>query len=132
MEFNLVLKYDNGIDTGATITNYKPPTPVTLRKGNKSLTGYTVFQDAVKSDTLIKFSVAFETHTPDQIVQFKNFRNKYTERFIFIDEFGTEYRGYFQGNFDLDTPIEGDIYYISCELLCPCGIEGWAGDSSEL
>ena len=132
MDFNLQLKYDNGTDTGAVITNYKPPVPVTLRKGNKSLTGYTVFQDAVKSDTLIKFSVAFETNTQQAINRFKEFRNRYTERFIFIDEFGTEYRGYFQGNFDLDTPIEGDIYYMSCELLCPCPITGWNGDSNEL
>lgn len=131
MEFNLTLKYDDGINTGAIITNYKPPVPVTLRKGNKSLTGYTVFQDPIKSDTLIKFSVAFETHTPEQINRFKEFRNRYTERFIFIDEFGTEYRGYFQGNFDLGTPIEGDIYYMSCELLCPCGIVGWS-DSNGL
>ncbi|BFN04377.1 hypothetical protein [Clostridium tetani] len=80
----------------------------------------------------IKFSVAFETHTPEQIAKFKEFRNRYNERFIFIDEFGTEYRGYFQGNFDIDTPIEGDIYYMSCELICPCGIEGWNGDSNEL
>ncbi|AVP54538.1 hypothetical protein C3B72_05125 [Clostridium tetani] len=132
MDFNLQLKYDNETDTGAVITNYKPPVPVTLRKGNKSLTGYTVFQDAIKSDLSIKFSVAFETHTPEQIAKFKEFRNRYNERFIFIDEFGTEYRGYFQGNFDIDTPIEGDIYYMSCELICPCGIEGWNGDSNEL
>lgn len=125
MDFNLQLKYDNGINTGAIITNYKPPVPTQMRKGNKSLTGYTVFQLPVKSDTLIKFSVAFETHTLEQIKRFKEFRNKYTERFIFIDEFGTEYRGYFQGNFDIDTPIEGDIYYISIEMLCPCPITGW-------
>ncbi|EQB3101457.1 hypothetical protein ACYIU4_002820 [Clostridium botulinum] len=125
MDFNLQLKYDNGVNTGAIITNYKPPVPTQMRKGNKSLTGYTVFQEPVKSDTLIKFSVAFETHETEQIAKFKTFRKRYTERFIFIDEFGTEYRGYFQGNFDLTTPIEGDIYYMSCELLCPCGIEGW-------
>lgn len=133
MDFNLQLKYDNGVDTGAIITNYKPPVPVTLRKGNKSLRGYTIFQEPIKSDTLIKFSVAFETHTPEQIVKFKTFRSKYTERFIFIDEFNTEYRGYLQGGLSLETPIEGDIYYMSCELLCPCGIEGWKdGDDSGL
>ena len=60
-----------------------------------------------------------ETHTLEQIKRFKEFRNKYIERFIFIDEFGTEYRGYFQGNFDIDTPIEGDIYYMSIENVMP-------------
>ena len=64
--------------------------------------------------------MAFETHTLEQIKRFKEFRNKYI-----IDEFGTEYRGYFQGNFDIDTPIEGDIYYMSIEMLCPCPITGW-------
>ncbi|MBU3208515.1 hypothetical protein KPL28_02560 [Clostridium algidicarnis] len=133
MNFNLQLKYDNGIDTGAIMTNYKPPVPIQMRKGNKSLRGHTVFQDPIKSDTLIKFSVAFETHTPGQIIKFKEFRNKYNERFIFVDEFGTEYRGYFQGSFDLNTPIEGDIYYMGCELLCPCAIDGWeVGDDSGL
>ncbi|WP_315114560.1 hypothetical protein [uncultured Clostridium sp.] len=133
MNFNLQLKYDNNVNTGAMITNYKPPVPTQKRKGNKSLTGYTVFQKPIKSDTLIRFSVAFETHTPEQINKFKEFRRKYNERFIFIDEFGTEYRGYFQNNFDIDTPIEGDIYYMSCELLCPCDITGWkAGNDNGL
>lgn len=133
MDFNLILKYDNGTNTGAIITNYRSPVPVTLRKGNKSLTGYTVFQKPIKSDTVIKFSIAFEIHTDEQKNAFKEFRNRYTERFIFIDEFGVEYRGYFQGNFDLTTPIEGDIYYMNCELLCPCPITGWEeGLDSEL
>lgn len=132
MNFNLSLKYDNGIDTGGTITNYKPPVPVDLRKGNKSLRGYTIFQDAILSDTLIKFSIAFETHTKEEIEKFKLFRSKYSERFIFFDEFGTEFRGYFQGKIDIDTPIEGDIYYISVEMLCPCGLAGWKGENNAL
>lgn len=132
MEFTLQLKYDNGVNTGAIITNYKPPVPTQTRKGNKTLIGYTVFQDEVESDTLIKFSVAFETHTTEQIAQFKRFRSKYNERFILIDEFKTEYRGYFQNKLDADTPIEGDIYYMSIEMLCPCPLTGWKGDSNEL
>nr|KEH90491.1 hypothetical protein Z963_p0048 [Clostridium botulinum C/D str. It1] len=126
------MKYDNGIDTGGTVTNYKPPVPVDLRKGNKSLHGYTIFQDAIATDTLIKFSIAFETHTKEEIDKFKLFRSKYSERFIFLDEFGTEFRGYLQGKIEIDTPIEGDIYYISLEMLCPCGIDGWKGESNAL
>lgn len=129
MDFNLSLKYENGIDCGGTITNYKPPVPVSLRKGNQSLHGHTIFQDPIDSDTLIAFSIAFETHTEEQIKTFKLFRSKFSERFIFLDEFKTEYRGYLQGKIGINTPIEGDIYYMSLEMLCPCGIEGWKGDN---
>jgi hypothetical protein len=130
-EFIIEFKYDNGIDVGATVCNYKPPVPTNLRKGNKSLRGYTIFQDYRKSDTLIKFSLAFETKTTEQKLKFLEFRRRYYERFILIDEFGVEFRGYLQGSMETGTPIEGDIYYISCELLCPCPLTGWS-DSNEL
>lgn len=130
--FNIDFKYDDGSNVGGIVCKYKPPIPVSLSQGNKSLHGYTIFQDKSKSDTKIKFSIAFETKTEEQINKFLKFRTNVDERFIFIDEFGIEFRGYLVGNLDIDTPIEGDIYYISLEMLCACSLDGWKGDASEL
>lgn len=131
-EFNIDFKYDDGSNVGGIVCKYKPPIPASLRQGNKSLHGYTIFQDKSKSDTKIKFSVAFETKTEEQIDNFLKFRTNFNERFVLIDEFRIEFRGYLSGNLDIDTPIEGDIYYISLEMLCPCGLDGWKGENNEL
>ena len=130
--FNIDFKYDDGSNVGGIVCKYKPPVPTNLRQGNKALHGNTIFQDKNKSDTKIKFSVAFETKKEDQINNFLKFRTKFQERFIVVDEFGIEFRGYLSGNLDIDTPIEGDIYYVSLEMICPCGLDGWEGDSSGL
>lgn len=137
-EFNLQLQYNDGSDTGGIITNYKPPRPAYFRKGTRTIGGYTQFQDNVTSDCIIEFTVAFqikddtEADTLRNIEAFKKFRQNYMNRFIFIDEFNTVYKGYLQDKFDTETPIEGDIYYISTQMLCNHDVTGWVSDDGSL
>ncbi|PRR77697.1 hypothetical protein CLLI_22610 [Clostridium liquoris] len=137
-DFKLDLLYEDGTNTGAVISSYKPPRPAYFRKGIRTIDGYTYFQKDIKSDCIIDFTIAFQikgktdSETLSNINKFIKFRNRYTERFIFIDEFGTTYKGYFQNKYDLDTPIEGDIYYINLELLCNHEVSGWVKDNGKV
>ena len=138
-KFECNLLYENGTDTGAIITNYTPATPSTFRQGVKTVHGYTYFQkNKKKSDCTINFTIAFqikgrsETETKNNINKFLNFRNNYQERFIFVDEFNTKYKGYIQNRYDIKTPIEGDIYYIDVTLLCNHDVSGWVKDNERI
>lgn len=138
-EFKQSLLYDNdGSDTGASITNYKPPRPPYFRKGTRTIGGYTQFQDEICSDCIIEFTAVFpikgdyDAQTEENIDKFLKFRKNYSQRFRFIDEFGTVFKGYIQDKFDIDTPVEGDIYYISISLLCNHDVSGWTSDDSSL
>lgn len=138
-DFQCNLMYENEEETGAIITNYTPAIPVVLRPCVKTVHGFSYFQNSKKqSDCKIKFQAAFqikgetEEETKNNINKFLKFRNSYQDRFIFKDEFGTLYKGYFQGTYNIDTKIEGDIYYFSLELLCNHDISGWKKDNDKL
>lgn len=132
--FNIQFLYSDGTDTGAIITNYKPPRPAYFRKGIRTISGYTQFQENVKSDCIIEFTAAFQikgntdAETQANAQKYLNFLSRCTERFTLINELGVTYKGYIQEKFDPDTPIEGDIYYISTQLLCNHDISGWVSD----
>lgn len=132
--FNIQFLYSDGSDTGAVITNYKPPRPAYFRKGIRTISGYTQFQENVKSDCIVEFTAAFQikgetdAETQSNAQKYLTFLTRCTERFTLINELGVTYKGYIQEKFDPDTPIEGDIYYISTELLCNHDISGWVSD----
>lgn len=137
-DFKTELLYANGINVGGTISSYKPPRPTNFRKGTRVIHGYTYFQNNSTSDCIIDFTIAFnikgrtEAETEENISKFLKFRNKYSERFIFIDEFGVIYKGYLQNKYDIVTPVEGDIYYIGLELLCNHDVSGWVKDNDKV
>lgn len=134
-EFNIQLLYSDGADTGAAITNYKPPRPAYFRKAVRTVSGYSQFQDNVKSDCIVEFTVAFQikgdTDAKTQInaQKYLEFVRRYSERLTLVNEFGVTYKGYLQEKFDLDTTIEGDIYYIATQMLCNHDVSGWTGDT---
>lgn len=136
--FNIDLKYIDGADTGGVITNYKPPRPAYFRKAVRTISGYTKFQDNVKSDCIIEFTVAFQIkgetdeETQENASKYLEFVKRYSERFILINEFGVTYKGYLQDKFEPETPVEGDIYYIATQMLCNHDVSGWVSDPSEL
>lgn len=114
-----------GVQVPCCITNYKPPVPILNRKGNKVLLGYTHFQEKLKSDTAVRFTAAFDINSKKDQEDFKTFRKRYNEIFYFQDEMETLYKGVFQNSYDVETPIEGDIYYVSLEMVCPHDINGY-------
>ncbi|WP_142415490.1 hypothetical protein [Clostridium culturomicum] len=137
-DFKIDLLYEDGSNAGGEITNYKPPRPTHFRKGTKAIHGYTYFQNNSTSDCVIDFTIVFQIkgesgqETKSNIEKFLKFRNSYKERFTLIDEFGIKYKGYIQNKYELDTPIEGDIYYISIELLCNHDVSGWVSDNAKV
>lgn len=134
-DFKVELQYSDGANTGGTITNYKPPRPAYFRKAVRTVSGYSQFQDNVKSDCIVEFTVVFQikadtdAETQANAQRYLEFVSRYTERFILVNEFGIPYKGYFQEKYDLDTTIEGDIYYIAVQMLCNHSVSGWVSDS---
>jgi hypothetical protein len=137
-EFDIHLLYDDGTDTGAVITNYKPAYPVYYRKGVRTISGYTQFQKTFKTDCMLEFTLAFpikgesDEETQKNIETYLTFLNRYFERLTLINEFAVTYKGYIQEQFEQSTPVEGDIYYISVHLLCNHDVSGWTGDNNDL
>ncbi|KEI12796.1 hypothetical protein FDJ70_07560 [Clostridium botulinum] len=117
-----------GNNVGGVITKYKPPAPKLEVKSNKVLLGYTHFQEEIKSDTVIKFSIAFDISSEVDKLKYLKFIRSYNQYFYFVDEFGVKFKGKFVNTFDTDMPIEGEIYYISLEMLCPHSVEGFKGE----
>ncbi len=124
MDYNEPKLYADGNLINCTITNYKPPRPVIQRIANKPLNGYSKFQIVGQCDTLITFTVVFNIETMDDVNAYKSFMSSYNKEFTFIDEWNKSYTGFLQGDWDMASPIEGDVYYIGVEMLCPCDVGG--------
>jgi hypothetical protein len=121
----LTLKYEDGTEVMAVITNYTPALPSFKTIKNKPLRGNTHFQRvSKKDDTKIKFSVVFDiaTHGVGSYRKFLAHIGK--DLFTFIDEWNYVYKGMLQENLSMDMPIEGDIYYVGVEMLCNCEVTG--------
>ncbi|MBC2579998.1 hypothetical protein [Clostridium sp. DJ247] len=137
-DFQIDLLYEDGSETGGVINNYKPPKPAYFRKGTRTIGGYTQFQNNTASDCIIDFTIVFQIkgntdiETVANAQKYMKFIQNYANRFILINEFGIVYKGYIQNKFDLNTPIEGDIYYIDVELLCNHSVTGWVSDDDSL
>ncbi|PJI07039.1 MULTISPECIES: hypothetical protein [Clostridium] len=115
-----------GTKVNCTITDYTPPKPSIKRIANKTLNGHSKFQQVGGTDCLIDFTVVFNIEDGN-ITDYKNFMASFYKEFTFIDEWGYNYTGYMQGDWQVKNPIEGDIYYIPVEMICPCnaGTAGW-------
>lgn len=121
----LTLKYEDGSEVMAVITNYTPAVPSFKIIKNKPLKGNTHFQKIRgKNDTKIKFSVVFDiaNHGRDSYKKFMLHIG--TDLFTFIDEWNYTYTGMLQESVSMDMPIEGDIYYVGVEMLCNCEVSG--------
>ena len=134
--FDVNVNYIDGSAIGGVVSSYKPPRPAYFRKVVRTISGYSQFQDNICSDCIIELTLAFQIKgdTPEETqanaLKYLEFVSRYSERFIFTNEFGILYKGYFQDKFEPDTPIEGDIYYISTQMLCNHSVTGWVSDSS--
>lgn len=115
------LYYENSVIVNGTITNYKPPVPVFKLISNKPLNGNLKFQHIGKGDTTIKFSIAFNISDCGKD-EYKKFLRNYSKQFTFVDEWGDHYVGRLKENIEINNPIEGDIYYVSVEMICNCEI----------
>lgn len=112
-----------GVKIDCTITVYTPPIPSVKRIVNKPLNGYSKFQAIGGTDTLIDFTVAFNIENGNA-ADYKSFISNFNKQFTFIDEWGKQYSGYLQGDLHITNPVEGDIYYIQVQMLCPCDAGG--------
>lgn len=136
--FLVELFYEDMSPTGGYIIDYKPPKPTSFRKGVKAIHGYTYFQEDVFSDCEIGFTIVFQIDDESEVEVTKNidkyikFIKNYGSRFVLKDEFGRLFKGHFQGEFNVETPVEGDVYHISVKMLCNHEITGWVKDNEKL
>jgi hypothetical protein len=102
-----------GRTINTTIAKYTPPKPKRQIAQNKTLRGYTRFQEMTESDTEINFSAIFDGPP------FLEFIANSDKIFYFVDEFGVCYRGIFPSNIEPESKALNSLYYITLSMLCP-------------
>lgn len=122
--YDLKLYYEDGTMVNCVIANYQPPVPSFTRIKNKPLKGNTRFQ-TIKgaNDSTLKFSVVFDISECGKAA-YQKFMNHYNDIYSFYDEYGRKYTGMLSANFDMDMPIEDEIYYVGVEMFCNCEVTG--------
>jgi hypothetical protein len=83
-----------GRTINTTIAKYAPAKPIRQIAQNKTLRGYTRFQEMTASDTEVNFSAMFDGSS------FLEFMANSDKIFYFVDEFGICYRGLFPSLID--------------------------------
>lgn len=102
-----------GRTINTTIAKYTPPSPKRQIAQNKTLRGYTRFQEMAESDTEISFSAMFNGPS------FLEFIANSDKIFYFVDEFGVCYRGIFPSNIGPESKALNSLYYVTLSMLCP-------------
>jgi hypothetical protein len=102
-----------GRTINTTIAKYTPPKPHKQIAQNKTLRGYTKFQEMTESDTEINFSAIFDG------ASFLEFMVNNDKIFYFVDEFGVCYRGIFPSNIEPESKALNSLYYINLNMICP-------------
>ena len=102
-----------GRTINTTIAKYAPPKPLKNIAQNKTLRGYTRFQEMMASDTEINFSTMFNGPS------FLEFMTNSDEIFYFIDEFGVCYRGIFPTMVDPESKALNHLYYVNLSMIAP-------------
>lgn len=93
------------------IAKYTPPSPKRQIAQNKTLRGYTRFQEMSESDTEINFSAMFNGPS------FLEFITSSDKIFYFVDEFGICYRGLFPNMIEPESKALNHLYYINLTMV---------------
>lgn len=102
-----------GKGLNATISNYTPAKPIKNLTQNKTLRGYSRFQQMSESDTAIKFTALFKG------ADFLEFMATSDDIFYFVDEFGVVYRGIFPENIEPESIAMNSVYAVTLEMVAP-------------
>lgn len=100
------------------IKTHTPAYPSTQLASNKTLRGYTSYQQSCASDTACTFTAAFDSQPYlDFVVHIDNI-------FYYIDEFGKCYRGIFPDKFKPTNPVFANLYFVEMTLIAAdkCGV----------
>lgn len=100
-------------DLNTIVTNYTPARPIRNIVQNKTLRGYSRFQEMNASDTSIKFTAMFKG------IDFHEFMTNSDGIFYFLDEFGVIYRGIFPENIEPDSVALNALYTVNLEMVAP-------------
>ncbi len=92
------------------ISEYEPAKPIRNLGSNKTLRGFTRFQEMAESDTEISFTAAFNG------LDFIEFMQKSDNIFYFIDEFGICYRGIFADDIKPSHIALNEVYVIELTM----------------
>lgn len=97
-------------DVKCLITESTPPKPVKNIAENKTLRGYSIYQEMVVSNTLIEFTAAFNG------LEYRDFIIHHDKIFYYVDEFGTCYRGLLNDEFEIQSKALKHLYFIDLSM----------------
>jgi len=92
------------------INEYKPAKPIRNLGSNKTLRGFTRYQEVAESDTEISFTATFNG------LDFIEFMKKSDSIFYFVDEFGICYRGIFAENIEPNNIALNEVYTVELTM----------------
>ncbi len=93
------------------ITDYTPPKPIRNLNANKTLRGYTRYQEMTVADTEITFTATMNG------LHFQDFMQNYDSPFYFVDEFGVCYRGIFVSTINPTGIALNEVYTIELSMI---------------
>ena len=96
-----------------TISKFSPARPIKNLTQNKTLRGYSRFQEMSASDTSIKFTALFRG------LDFHEFIVNSDGIFYFVDEFGVVYRGIFPETIEPEATALNALYAVTLEMVAP-------------
>lgn len=92
------------------IMEHSPAKPIKNINANKTIRGFTRFQEMTASDTEIAFTAGFDG------IAFLEFMQKSDEAFYFVDEFGICYRGIFNENIEPKNIAINEVYFVELSM----------------
>lgn len=98
------------------VTTYFPARPAKGLSQNKTLRGYTLFQEMTKSDTEIEFIACFDK------LAFHDFMANSSKIFYLVDEFGVCYRGVFANAIEPKVTAWSSVYHVSLTMIAACTV----------
>lgn len=108
---NVIIKESENVN--GLIMSQTPPRPTGSRASNKTLRGFTTYQEMSSMDTECKFTIGLNG------VQYKEFVANNRSIFYYIDEFGTCHRGILADNGLAPKSIAlQTVYTVDCTLVC--------------
>lgn len=102
-----------GRDVNCIVNKASPPKPSIDLKSNKTLRGYTRFQEMTAYDTEINFTALFNG------IDFLQFLNNIDRPIYFIDEFGICYRGIVSSTPTAESIALNELYSIQTNITAP-------------
>ena len=105
-------------DINCLITEHTPARPIKGIAENKTLRGYSIYQQMVRSSTMVEFTAMFDG------LSYHDFSIHQDEVFYYLDEFGVCYRGILFEPFEPKSKSFKTLFYVDINIKAnnPVGV----------